>query len=93
MLKRAGFAKKNLHAGKLASSRKFMGNLNYAINRQRIGIPRGELLAVFQLFTENLPDGVRFREATAIKTWKRLELQPDTASISFVLLPLFTSQQ
>ena len=48
---------------------------NYAINRQRIGIPRGERLAVFQLFTENLPDGVRFREATAIKTWKRLELQ------------------
>ena len=43
---------------------------NYAINRQRIGIPRGELLAVLQLFTENLPDGVRFREATAIKTWK-----------------------
>ena len=48
---------------------------NYAINRQRIGIPRGELLAVLQLFTENLPDGVRFREATAIKTWKRLKLQ------------------
>ena len=48
---------------------------NYAINRQRIGIPHGELLAVFQLFTENLPDGVRFREATAIKTWKRLKLQ------------------
>ena len=24
---------------------------------------------------ENLPDGVRFCEATAIKTWKRLKLQ------------------
>ena len=30
---------------------------------------------MLQLFTENLPDGVRFREATAIKTWKRLKLQ------------------
>ena len=48
---------------------------NYAINRQRIGIPHGELLAVLQFFTENLPDGVRFCEATAIKTWKRLKLQ------------------
>ena len=67
---------------------------NYAINRQRIGIPRGELLAVFQLFTENLPDGVRFREAMAIKTWKRLELQRYSIDIiNFVLLPLFTSQQ
>ena len=45
------------------------------INRQRIGMPCGELLAVLQLFTENLPDGVRFREVTAIKTWKRLKLQ------------------
>ena len=27
-----------------------------------------ENLAAFQLFTENLPDGVRFREATVIKT-------------------------
>ena len=41
---------------------------NYAINRQRIGISRGELLAVLQMFTENLPDGVRFREVTAINT-------------------------
>ena len=48
---------------------------NCAINPQRIGIPRGELLAVLQLFTESLPDGVRFREATAIKTWKRFKLQ------------------
>ena len=48
---------------------------NCAINRQRIGIPRGELLAVLQLCTENLPDGVHFHEATAIKTWKRLKLQ------------------
>ena len=47
---------------------------NCAINRRRIGIPRGEILAVLQLFTEKLPDGVRFREATAIKTWKRLKL-------------------
>ena len=68
---------------------------NYAINRQRIGIPRGEILAVLQLFTENLPDGVRFREATAIKTWKRLKLQRYGIDIInfFVLLPLFTSQQ
>ena len=48
---------------------------NCAVNRRRIRIPCGELLAVLQLFTENLPDGVRFREATAIKTWKRLKLQ------------------
>ena len=48
---------------------------NYAIDRQRIGIPHGELLAVLQLFTENLPDRVRFCEATAIKTWKHLKLQ------------------
>ena len=48
---------------------------NCTINRQQIGIPRGEILAVLQLFTENLPDGVCFREATAIKTWKRLKLQ------------------
>ena len=46
-----------------------------AINQQRIGIPHGELLAVLQLFTEKLPNGVRFREATAIKTWKLLKLQ------------------
>ena len=46
-----------------------------SLNRQRIRIPRGELLAVLQLFTENLPDGVHFREATAIKPWKRLKLQ------------------
>ena len=52
----------------------------------------GELLAVFQLFTENLPDGVRFREATAIKTWKHLELQRYGIDI-ICALPLFTSQQ
>ena len=34
-----------------------------------------KFLAVLQLFTENLPDGVRFREAMAIKTWKRFKLQ------------------
>ena len=34
-----------------------------------------KFLAVFQLFTENLPDGVRFHEAMAIKTWKCLKLQ------------------
>ena len=34
-----------------------------------------KFLAVLQLFTENLPDGVRFREATAIIPWKRLKLQ------------------
>ena len=30
---------------------------------------------MLQLFTENLPDGVRFREATAIKAWERLKFQ------------------
>ena len=34
-----------------------------------------KFLAVLQLFTENLPDGVRFCEAMAIKTRKRLKLQ------------------
>ena len=48
---------------------------NCAINRRRIEIPRGEILAVLQLFTEKLPDRVRFCEATAIKTWKRIKLQ------------------
>ena len=34
-----------------------------------------KFLAMLQLFTENLPNGVLFREATAIKTWKSLKLQ------------------
>ena len=37
--------------------------------------PMKKFLAVLQLFTENLPDGVRFRETMAIKPWKRLKLQ------------------
>ena len=37
--------------------------------------PVKKFLVVLQSFTENLPDGVHFREATAIKTWKHFKLQ------------------
>ena len=37
--------------------------------------PDNKFLVVLLLFTKNLPDRVRFHEATAIKTWKRLKLQ------------------
>ena len=58
------------------NSRKYMGKC--AVTRRRIGMPRRQVFSCAPvIYTENLPDRVRFREAKAINTWKRLRPQLD----------------
>ena len=75
MLKRAGFAKKLRTCMRASWRRQESSWVTAPSIDDELESPVEKFLAVLQLFTENLPDGVRFREATAIKTWKRLKLQ------------------
>ena len=49
--------------------------VNVLLRDGELEIPNDRFSVVLLLFTENPPDRVRFREATAINTWKRLRPQ------------------
>ena len=55
-------------------SRKYMGKCA-VIRNGELECPNDRFSVVLLLFTENPPDRVCFREATAINTWKRLRPQ------------------
>ena len=59
---------------KLVPSRKYMGK-NALVRDGELKCPDDNFSVVLLLFTENLPDRVRFREATTINTWKHLRPQ------------------